>query len=205
MMNTLDVASYQQPIRKSAQRLRWFFRSFEEQVARVSAETGIAYSVDNATLAAVFADWLKPFNAQKPTSAEDKPAYVGFAAGLMLQALIAKRPASVIAKPAAFNPSTPPHYWPEGYLYVTYCLHVRSLVIEIDYHGQQTTNDALGDIRTWRSFTENVEEDPTMAISFLDLFAGEEPDWKMPGMFRKRAGGELLGYLGGMELIRPVV
>jgi hypothetical protein len=82
MMTALEVTSYRQPIRKSAQRLRWFFRSFEEQVTRVSAETGITYDVDKRALAAVFADWLKHFNAQKPKAAEDKPAYVGFAAGV---------------------------------------------------------------------------------------------------------------------------
>lgn len=196
MMNALEVTSYRLPIRKSARRLRWFFRSFEEQMARVSAETGVVYAIDKAVLAAVFADWLKLFNAQKPEAAEDKVAYVGFAAGLMLQALIEKRPACVMAKPAAFDPMTPPHHWPEGYLYVAYCLHVRSLVIEIDYHGQQHASDAVGDARTWWSFKENVENDPASAISFLDLFAGDEPDWKMPGLFRRRFEGKQLRHFG---------
>ena len=203
MMNVLEVTSYRQPIRKSAQRLRWFFRSFEEQVARVSAETGISYVVDNKALAGVFAEWLKLFNAQKPTVDEQKPAYVGFAAGLMLQTLIEKQPVRVIAKPAEIDHASPAHYWPEGYLYVTYCLHVRSLVIEIDYQGEQGPDDALGDMRSWWSFKENVEEDPALAISFLDLFAGETPDWERPGFFRPDRSRVFLSHQVPLGLARP--
>lgn len=203
MMNALEVTSYRQPIRKSAQRLRWFFHSFEEQVARVSSETGIGYAVDQKMLAAAFARWLKLFNAQKPKADEHKPAYVGFAAGLMLQTLIEKQPAQVTAKPAEIDHANPAHYWPEGYLYVTYCLHVRSLVIEIDYHGEQGPDDALGDMRSWWSFKENVEEDSALAISFLDLFAGEAPDWARPGFFRPERSRVFLSHQVSLGLARP--
>ena len=153
-------------------------------------------------LASVFAHWLKMFNAQKPKVDQQKPAYVGFAAGLMLQTLIEKQPARVIAKPAEIDHANPAHYWPEGYLYVTYCLHVRSLVIEIDYQGEQGPNDAVSDMRSWWSFKENVEEDPTLAISFLDLFAGETPDWEKPGFFRPERSRALLNHKVPLELTR---
>jgi hypothetical protein len=121
----------------------------------------------------------------------------------MLQALIEKQPARMVTKPAEIDRSKPVHYWPEGYLYVTYCLHVRSLVIEIDYHGEQQPNDALNDMRTWWSFKENVEDDPALAIGFLDLFAGEKPDWRMPGFFRPDRGRVLLSHHLPPELPRP--
>ena len=96
MMNALEAAGHDQPIRKSAQRLRWFFRSFEEQVALITEETGVGFRVDQAVLTKVFADWLKAFNAQKPEASKDNPAYVGFAAGLMLRTLIVKKPITSI-------------------------------------------------------------------------------------------------------------
>jgi hypothetical protein len=134
---------------------------------------------------------------------EQKPAYVGFAAGLMLQTLIEKMPVRVITKPVEIDHANPAHYWPEGYLYVIYCLHVRSLVIEIDYHGQQGPDDALGDMRSWWSFKENVGEDPALAISFLDLFAGDTPDWVMPGFFQPERSRVLLSQQLPFELARP--
>lgn len=203
MMHALETTSYRQPIRKSAQRLRWFFRSFEEQVTRVEAETKMSFAVDKKVLAAVFARWLKLFNAQKPKADVDKPAYVGFAAGLMLQTLIEKQPVHTVRKPAEIDRTEPAHYWPEGYLYVTYCLYVRSLVIEIDFHGEQGPHDALTDMRTWWSFKENVEEDPALAISFLDLFAGEEADWVRPGFFRPDRGRVLLDLSRPLGIIGP--
>jgi len=204
MMHALRDAGHDQPIRKSAQRLRWFFRSFEEQVARISAETGVTYAVDRTGLAEAFADWLKSFNAQKPDASEDNLAYVGFAAGLMLRTLIIKKPLQVIVQPDTVDETQPVYFWPEGYLYVTYCLKVRGMVIERDFDGQKHAQGMPGDIRTWWSFKENVLEDPSSAIAFLDLFASEKPDWKMPGLFRTRAMGELPKHSRRKELIHPI-
>ncbi|MEM7042139.1 MAG: hypothetical protein AAF543_04935 [Pseudomonadota bacterium] len=203
MMNVLDIAGDEQPVRKSAQRLRWFFQSFEEQVARSSAATNVVYAVDQSLLAEAFADWLKAFNAQKPKAAGDKLAFVGFAAGLMLRTLVIKKPASVTSMPENADLSDPAYFWPEGHLYVAYCLHVRSLVVEKDFHGEQRATDLLGDLRTWWSFKENVEEDPARAIAFLDLFAGEEPDWTVPGLFRTDNARDLLERPAPGELTRP--
>lgn len=203
-MNILEVAGEDQPVRKAAQRLRWFFRSFEKQRARLSAETGVVYSVDEAALAEVFADWLKLFKAQKPNASEDRLAYVSFAAGLMLQTMIAKAPVSVTSKPEHADLSKPAFFWPEGYLYVAYCLNVRGLVIEQDFHIENCPNETLDNTRTWWSFKENVEEDPALAVAFLELFAGEEPDWKMPGLFRPTHIREISGRLHHREPMKPL-
>ncbi|RNC94830.1 MAG: hypothetical protein ED558_08565 [Oricola sp.] len=173
-----------QPIRKSAQRLRWFVQAFEEQAEQTSRETGTRYTVDHGRLAAVFAQWLKDFQAQKPERDEDKPAYVGFAAGLMLRTLIEMKPVSVAALPGGADTTNPAYFWPEGYLYVVFCLNVRGLVLEGDYHGEQHTSALLNETRTWWSFKENVADDPSLAMAFLDLFAGDEPQWSVPHLFR---------------------
>lgn len=203
MMNALEVKGPDRPIRKSAQRLRWFFQSFEEQMTLINEEAGVRYGVDQAVLAEVFADWLKSFNAQKPEASQDNPAYVGFAAGLMLRTLIVKKPITSVAKPEHADDTLPIYFWPEGYLYVTYCLRVRGMVIEQDFHGLQRTDALLGSKRTWWSFKENVEDDPSMAIAFLDLFASEQPDWTMPGLFRGRERDDRLGHASRTVLIPP--
>ena len=80
--------------------------------------------------------------------------------------------------------SKPAYFWPEGYLYVSFCLMVRGLVLKEDYDKAQISGDALESIKTWWSFRENIAEDRATAIAFLDLFAGEEPNWTFPQIFR---------------------
>ncbi|SMX37903.1 hypothetical protein [Maliponia aquimaris] len=182
-----------QPLRKSAQRLRWFVDAFERQVGNTETQTGNAFAIDRGALAQVFAEWLKAFEAQKPTCEDDKPAYVGFAAGLMLRTLIRHKPAVCTERPAGADESNPAYFWPEGYLYVAFCLNVRGLVLQTDFHSEQHPSDALNETRTWWSFRENVHEDPSLAIAFLDLFAGDEPEWSVPELFRTGRVRELAG------------
>lgn len=193
----------QQPLRKSAQRLRWFVDAFECQVRQTETRTGNLFSIDRGALARVFAQWLKAFKAQKPAQDSDKPAYVGFAAGLMLQTLIKHKPVSLAKRPEGADQSKPAYFWPEGYLYVAFCLDLRGLVLETDFHAEQHPSDALNETRIWWSFRENVQEDPSLAIAFFDLFAGGEPEWTMPGLFRTGRIRELPERFYGKDVISP--
>ena len=181
-LSTVETAEI--PVRKSIRRLRWFMAAFRDQVDRVAAETGNRFEVDERLLSTVFVDWLRAFEAQKPTAVDDRLPYVGFAAGLMLKTLIAHAPVRAVSRPEGCDESNPAYFWPEGYLYVAFCLNVRALVLEQDFHETQAIVPELSEARTWWSFRENAEEDPTLAIAFLDLFAGEEPDWETPEIFR---------------------
>lgn len=172
------------PVHRSVRRLRWFIDSFRKQTERTGAETGVSYSIDDETLARVFVTWRRTFEAQKPDAPEDRLPYVGFAAGLMLKQLIDKAPVRATALPARADTTHPAYFWPEGYLYVAYCLNVRALVLEQDFHEKQATVPELSEARTWWSFRENVAEDPSLAIGFLDLFAGDDPDWTAPDIFQ---------------------
>jgi hypothetical protein len=192
-MSLPEAPSVEQPLRKSAQRLRWFVDAFEKQVRTTENQTGNRFTIDRSSLAGVFAEWLKAFEAQKPVLDDDKPAYVGFAAGLMLRTLIKHKPVSLTRLADGADVSNPAYFWPEGYLYVAFCLNVRGLVLESDYHSAQHPSDALNEPRTWWSFRENVHEDPSLAIAFLDLFAGDEPEWTMPDMFRTGRVREIAG------------
>ncbi len=172
------------PLRKSIRRLRWFVTAFEDQIESIAAETGNRFEIDHTTLSTVFVDWLRAFEAQKPSVPEHRPAYVGFAAGLMLRTLIQHKPLKVLEKPDNADTSNPAYFWPEGYCYVAFCLNVRALVLEQDFHEKQKTVPELSEMRTWWSFKENISENPSLAIAFLDVFAGAEPDWQMPSVFR---------------------
>jgi hypothetical protein len=176
--------SSEQPLHKSAQRLRWFVSAFQTQTRETEAQTGNRFALNTPAMTEAFADWIRAFDAQKPQHDQDKPAYVGFAAGLMLRSLIRSNPAQVISLKPGADTATPAYYWPEGYLYVTFCLNVRGMILEQEFDAKQHPNAALDELRTWWSFRENAREDASMAIAYLDLFAGQTPEWSMPDLFR---------------------
>ncbi|MBM1221360.1 hypothetical protein JQU17_10705 [Ponticoccus sp. SC2-23] len=185
MMTNLTIPPHNDvQLHKAAQRLRWFLAAYEHQIHTTEEETGNRYRTDEKKLTRVFADWLKDFEAQKPEDPRDNTAYVGFAAGLMLRALLRHQPSVSEGLPNQADMSNPAHFWPEGYLYVAFCLNVRGLVLQSDYHEEQNLSDLMTEIRTWWSFRENAQEDPSRAIGFLDLFAGDEPEWAFPQIFR---------------------
>lgn len=189
------------PVRKRAQRLRWFIEVFEAQLAETAAETGNTFDLDRTRLAQVFSEWLDAFNAQKPNTPEDQRAYVGFAAGLMLRTLLRHTPVTGQVQPDA-DTSNPAYFWPEGYLYVVFCLNVRGMVIEMDFEGEQSLSAELDDLRTWWSFKENVGEDPSLAIAFLDLFAGDKPEWNTPDIFQSAGVDQISGRFFNAKLAK---
>jgi hypothetical protein len=200
-MTLPDTSPDEQPLRKSARRLRWFIEAFEKQVGDTASQTGNEFAINRDAMAQVFAEWPKAFEAQKPTRDEDKPAYVGFAAGLMLRSLIKHRPVACTQRPEGADNSNPGYFWPEGYLYVAFCLNVRGLVLQSDFQWEQHPSNAMNELRTWWSFRENVHEDPSLAIAFLDLFSGDEPEWSMPELFRTGRVRELAGRFYTKEVI----
>lgn len=184
MIPKLQTSATDGPVGKSTQRLRWFVNAFEAQVAQTSADTGNEYQIDHDRLPAIFVSWLSAFNAQKPAETEDRPAYVSFAAGLMLKELIDKNPLKLVSMPEDANADKPAYFWPEGFAYLAFCLNVRGLVLEKDYHVAQEFSKDFEDARTWWSFRENVEANPALAIAFLDFFANGQPQWSVPGLFQ---------------------
>jgi hypothetical protein len=201
-MTQMNELSAETPVRKRAQRLRWFIEVFEKQMAETAGETGNRFELDRGSLARVFSEWLDAFNAQKPHTPADQRAYVGFAAGLMLRALLRHNPVTGHVQPEA-DTSNPAYFWPEGYLYVVFCLNVRGMVIEMDFEGEQSLSAELDDLRTWWSFKENVGEDPSLAIAFLDLFAGDKPEWETPDIFQSVGVDQISGRFFSAKLAKP--
>ncbi|MEM8824074.1 MAG: hypothetical protein AAGF30_10730 [Pseudomonadota bacterium] len=172
-----------QTISRSVRRLRGFTASFEAQMESTAAQTGTQFELDEDRLAAAFLDWREEFERQKPDAPEDRIAYVSFAAGLMLRALVLHDP--VQAKPSdEADPASPATFWPEGHLYTAYCLNIRNIVLQEKIDHAPGNVPEMDDLRVWESFRENAHENPARAIAFLDLFSGGEPDWSAPETFR---------------------
>lgn len=199
LSNIASLKRGEQPLRKTVRRLRWFKTSFQEQVEQAIDEKGLHFIVNEQKQAAAFIDWLRAFEAQKPNASDSRRDYVGFAAGLMLRALVKHNPLSCESTPS--NPTTddPAYFWPEGYVYVAYCLNVRAAVLEQDFDETVQLAPTIADIKTWHSFRENVKEDPNLGIAFLDLFAGDNPQWTMPDLFRAKDVKLIASHLMNIE------
>ena len=193
MKNALHVLERNNlPVRKTIRRARWFLTSFRDFLGAFEKETNRKLHLDDGRLLAAFTAWFRAFEAQKYKAREHQREYVTFAAGLMLRELIRNSPVSVDPNPNNDDRSRPADYWPEGYLYVTFCLAVREAVIEQDFSLLDDTTPELGDLRTWWSFRENMAEDINLAVSFLERFAGETPNWSTPGLFLPRSPAQKL-------------
>ncbi len=170
-------------VRQAVQRLRWFRRSFMDQVRDLSAKSGVDLVVEDEKLAEVFVSWLRKFEAQKPTDPDARHAYTRFSSGLMLREMLRIDPLHVSSKPNVRDRRDPAHFWPEGHAYAVYCVNVRAAVMRQEFDETLTLSDWWHDIEAWWSFRENVREDPPLAIPFLDLFCGETPNWAFPNVF----------------------
>ncbi|MCR8722754.1 HAD family hydrolase [Frigidibacter sp. ROC022] len=171
-------------VRRAVRRLRWFRRAFLEQIAVVSEDSGIAFDVDTIRLAEAFVEWSAAFESRKPTAQHDKRRYVDHVSGLMLDRLLRKAPLSARHHENVENPDSAAQFWPEGYACVVFCLNVRAAVLAQDFG--ETVEDApqMNNLRDWMSFRDSVAERPEIAISYLQHFAGLEPDWQFPDLFR---------------------
>lgn len=185
-MNSLvakDRDKSKTPVRRAARRMRWFFKTFNEQVKTCETTTGFSFDVDEEKIREVFLNWVQVFEAQKPTDPEQKANYTTFAAATMLRELIHGSPVSVAHKSDNEDLDQPVYFWPEGYIYLMFCINVRAVVFEQEFGIICEPSPRLADIKTWWSFKENVARDTSTAIGFFELFVGGSPNWATPGFF----------------------
>ena len=180
-------------VRHRIRQLRWFKASFRHDARVIAQRYGFTVEVDDRALTEAFLNWAEVFALQKEHAALDRRDFAIFAAGLLLRELLRVHPVAVTPQ-SKTNETVPlpdttgpiARGWPEGFLYTNYCLCVVGAVLEQE--GLSLTLPALADdLRIWLSYRENVADDPSQAIAFLDLFTGNEPNWWMPDSVLSRA------------------
>ncbi|MGF1475483.1 MAG: hypothetical protein ACFB6S_07970 [Geminicoccaceae bacterium] len=176
------------PVRRAVRRMRWFRQSFQDQIDHVEKQTGIGFTVNRAKLTEAFLSWLRAFEVNRAYAQRDRKEFTYFCAGLMLRELVRCQPLAVETMPevGADQAGDPVWYWPEGFVYVSYCLTVASAVLDQDFDERISLNPKINDVQTWWAFKENTAEAPSLAIPFLDLFMGLRPSWEFPDMVEAR-------------------
>ena len=167
-------------LRHAVRRLRWFSTSFKRHVNTLP---DVRFEVDDRRLADTFVGWLHRFDMQKWKADGREKDYVRFASGLMLRSLVVNDPIHLKRSAAHVGQDHPAEFWPEGYAYVTYCLNVRAAVMIQEFGEQVGLDSSVQDPQAWWSFQENVRENASLAIPFLDHFTGAPSNWVCPDLF----------------------
>ena len=200
MIEKLSLSVAERPdLSHEIRRLHVFRKSLEAAVAQFNGRYGCALRLDERALTRAFLDWNEALDAQRGAAEADREDFSYFAAGLLLQKLIASAPvteARLSAEPpegADAAEAAIVRYWPDGFLYFEFCITVLDAVLRQERLGTVEVMAEANELRAWQSFRENVTNNPAEAIAFLDLFLGRTPNWDFPTLarFREAIGARL--------------
>jgi hypothetical protein len=174
-------------------RLHFFNDHFRNTMDALAARLGLSIAVDGVRLTETFLAWGEDFTRQRTAASIDRRDYMIFTAGTLLKHLIDVAPVTVrpvtdedasFVAPADIREIIA--FWPEGFLYTSYCISVLQTVIEQETRQALPMSEIARDLRNWWSFRENVREDRWSAVGFFDLFVGSEPNWLSPSIAADR-------------------
>lgn len=197
MFEALDITlpTSVEPVHVAARRLRWFRVAFRSHLNHWEKELGCALDLDEGVLAKDFVSWLRAVEEQRPNDPAARRDYFEFAAGLMLRELLKNMPVRVRGDLAGTVPKSAA-FWPEGYVCTLFCLSIARAALREEFGDRRDLAPEITELRHWWSFRENVEDDPAMAIAFLDMFMGQEPEWSTPNLFSARLRREIVERSG---------
>jgi hypothetical protein len=192
MIVNLNTSLELPDLRHRVRRLNWFQQSFKNDAVALGERHGRAFAIDDRALARAFLGWADAFSRERGDADLDRRDFVVYSGGLMLRELLRAKPAkSVGANAAQRLPGDPVaaicDFWPEGFLYVNYCVTIVRAILESDFDGTAALDSCFEDLRVWGSFRENVGEDASLAIPFFDLLVGGAPNWASPNNFLSRS------------------
>jgi hypothetical protein len=179
-------------LRHRLRQLRWFSTAFRNNAALMQSRFGFSYRIEDKLLSRVFFDWLTAVSARNKPSAEDRADYIVFVAGLALRELVRTGPATLVSDAGRNDEADRTTYeiirfWPEGFLYMNFCICAVVAVHEQEFGQTRNMDKAASDLRTWWSFRENAAEDPDSTIAFFDRFLGLRPNWQFPALAHEQS------------------
>ena len=146
-LTPLRLPATVEPVRVAVRRLRWLRRALADQLAAITAETGVAYRVDDRRLAAAFVSWLRRVEAQNPHDPGPAPRLLHLrrrADARGADPEHAGRPP--VRCPRRRTRALPEYFWPEGFACTVFCVNVLEAVLSQEF-------DATIDVRVRPSRT----------------------------------------------------
>ena len=143
-------------LRHRVRRLHWFRQSFTAEAEELGRRYGFAYEIDDRALVEAFFHWASIFERERVGSTRNRRDFAVFAGGLMLRELCRANPARSDQR-GQFDKLIPPdpmaricEFWPEGFLYTTYCLTLVRAILEQDFDVHAPEPPQLEDLRVWQ-------------------------------------------------------
>ena len=175
-------------LRRQALRWTWFRRAFQDALDSSLASQGVGCNSNQESLAKAFFDWAQSVDAHAFYEELDQIDFLHFTCGVLLQNLLQMRP-PVLERLGSRK--TPPEHaidsaWSEEAFFAGFVLtllqafrsHLGLPALSLDATSMAGAH--------WASFRENVAEDATTAIAFLDQWCGLQPDWQTPSLIGSR-------------------
>ncbi len=192
MIVNLNTSLELPDLRHRVRRLNWFQQSFKNDAVSLGESHGCDFTIDDRALARAFLGWADAFSRERSDAYLDRRDFVVYSGGLMLRELLRAKPAKGVGAKIAKHPPGDPvaaicNFWPEGFLFVNYCVTIVRAILESDFDGTVALDSCFEDMRVWESFRENVDDDASLAIPFFDLMVGGAPNWASPGNFLSRS------------------
>ena len=185
-LTPLALPATAEPVRVAVRRLRWLRAALAEQLAAITAETGVAYRIDDRKLAAAFVSWLRRVEAQNPRDPERRRALLHLRRRVMLEELIRAMPVVAGPLPPGADREQPEYFWPEGFACTVFCMNVLSAVLAQEFDATTDLVPSFFDIRSWWSFRENAQEQASSVVGFFDTLRRTGARLEMPTVFRDK-------------------
>lgn len=162
----------------SLKRWTWFGENLPALIRHLAGAgpSGDLPAVDRAALSRAFWSWAATLDAYADLEALDPVDCAHFQSGMLLAQLLQERPLRL----QHLDRDTETRLMTDTVLTV--------LAVWLQAIGAPPCSDGTPDLSAarWSSYVENVNEDASVAVAYLDLFTGREPVWNYPTMPNER-------------------
>lgn len=177
-------------------RLQFFTQHLSHGISSIGKDETLAARFDQKKAAHVFLEWVQHVNQQKAYAEVNRRDYIAFSAGTLLTQMLVQHAIRVTPQ---LSPSSIEiqqldeiiAFWPEGFIGVSYCLTVLDAIFHQEGMEPLKLQSSAYDLKAWWSFKENFNENPWIAVAFLDHFIGQRPNWNNPSMAASRPAMKL--------------
>ena len=171
--------------------LRFFTQHLAHAISSIGADEALVASFDQKKAAHIFLDWVQHVNQQKAYAAINRRDYIAFSAGTLLTQMLAQDAIHVTPQLGAGATEKKQlddiiAFWPEGFIGMSYCLTVLDAILHQEGLEPFKLQSSAYDVKGWWSFKENFNENPWIAVAFMDHILGQNPNWTNPSMAASR-------------------
>jgi hypothetical protein len=157
---------------------------------------GVRLEIDDRNFTSAFFVWIDVLLSNQDYRHWNEPDYFQFSFGALLRELLHKRAVqSPMEAPALYSasPDNTPTWWPTGYMLTHFCFELLKQTLRQECGMEAKLDDAASQPALWKSFRENLLEEPGLAIAYFDKFSGLEPNWREPSMVVNRPAAGRFG------------